>query len=251
MTQISDSPCIFIHRDYDIVLALYVDDILMASLLAAFLQQFIEWISEAFKIRDLGIPTHFLGMNISYDREKGEVLLSQVSYIDTLIKRFNIQDSPPTSIPIKPGVRFNKLQGQESPTTQPFSSLIGGLLFLSICTRPDIAFAVFSLSRFLKQPGQIHWEAAIDVLRYLKGTRTRGIRFGDSIQAGDSLICYSDADFANDMDDRKSVTGGIIFRGISPISWTSKKQKVISTSTAEAECKLLITIANNLSEFGI
>jgi hypothetical protein len=109
------------------------------------------------------------------------------------------------------------------------------------------------MSCFLKQPGEIHGEAALDILKYLKGSKFRGIQLGSS--SSDSITCYTDSDFANDLDDRKSVTGGLILRGTSPLSWTSKKQKVISTSTAEAECNAtyinclqLITIRDLISE---
>jgi hypothetical protein len=263
MEQMGFCPCLFIHvyRVLGVVPALYVDDILAAAATLAMLAEFVCWLQETFKIRDLGEPTQFLGMNVEYNREKGEVKLYQTTYIDILLKRFDMEHAVPVTTPMTPGLRFTKSQGQESPTDQPFSSLIGGLLFLAICTRPDISFAVFSLSRFLKQPASIHWEAALRILKYLKSNKGRAIRLGISKSehfATDTLVCYTDADFANDLDDRKSVTGGIILKGSSPLVWMARKQKVISTSTAEAEgnaafeiCQQLVNLQELIAEFEI
>ena len=227
-----------------IIMALYVDDILAAAQQFVNLNLFHVWLQRQFKVRDLGEPTYFLGMNVRYEREQGQIYLSQSTYIDTLLNRFEMENCNPTYIPIPAGVKFYKEQGEEDPTDLPFSSLIGGLLFASLCTRPDIAYAVYCLSRFLGNPGAVHWKNGLQILKYLKGTKTMGVKLGKSTI--DELNCYSDADWANDLDDRKSVTGGIILYGNSPIAWTSKKQPAVRTSTAEAEGMAVYTNAAEL-----
>ena len=101
-------------------------------------------------------------------------------------------------------------------------------------TRPDIAFAVCQLSRHLEQPSEEHWKAAIRVLKYLKITATKGIRYQGN-QGKIQLSAYSDADWASNKDDRRSTSGIMIMINNSPVIFKSKLQGSVSLSTAEAE----------------
>ena len=106
-------------------------------------------------------------------------------------------------------------------------------MYLSVCSRPDIAFAVGSLARHSAKPGKSHWTAVKRVLRYLSGTINQGIIFRRSESA--SIVGYSDADWAGDRQDRKSTSGYLFQIAGGPISWRSKKQDTVALSTAEAE----------------
>ncbi len=110
-------------------------------------------------------------------------------------------------------------------------------MYLATCTRPDISFAVGELGRFTHQPTQAHLSAAKRVIRYLSGTKGYKVKY-HSYMNGDispKLIGYVDADFASDVDSRKSVSGHIFTFGKSPIAWKIKRQPTTATSTAEAE----------------
>ena len=119
-----------------------------------------------------------------------------------------------------------------------YCRLMGLLNYLSISTRPDISFTVSQLSQHLERPGTLHWKAAMQLLRYLSGTLTYGIQL-DGKGDMSNLQIYTDADFANCPDDRKSYSGYIALLGGSIISWRSKKQPTVSTSTTEAEYRSL------------
>ena len=124
---------------------------------------------------------------------------------------------------------------------QSYQSHVGSLMHLATCTRPDIAYAVGTLARFCSKPNQSHWTAAKRVLRYLKGTSNFGILFrGNDTSA---LVGYCDADWAGDIEDRKSTSGYIFCIAGGPVSWRSKKQATVSISTAEAEYVALSSAA--------
>jgi hypothetical protein len=112
-----------------------------------------------------------------------------------------------------------------------YTSLVGSMLYLSVCTRPDIAQAVGVLSKFMASPTTVHWQAAKGVLRYLAGTTSYGITFGK----GSGLLGYCDADYAGDLDTRRSTTGYVFTLHGGAICWTSKRQPTVAVSTTEAE----------------
>jgi len=115
----------------------------------------------------------------------------------------------------------------------PYSSVVGSLLYLSTGTRPDIAYAVGEVSRFMKNPGRGHWTAVKHLLRYLKGTVDWGIQFGGP-GADLTVQGYSDADWGG-AQDRRSTTGYVFMLAGGPVSWRSKRQKSVALSTMEAE----------------
>jgi len=125
------------------------------------------------------------------------------------------------------------------------------LIYLSKCTRPDIAFSVNKAARNSENPTVSDWHKVIAILQYLKDTKNYKIKYDGT----GNIVGYTDSDFAGDVTDRKSTSGNIILMGNNPISWTSKKQSVVATSTAEAEyisasvcIKKLLRIKNILYE---
>ena len=105
-------------------------------------------------------------------------------------------------------------------------------MYLAVSTRPDIAFSVNNLARFNSNPQKEHCTALKQILKYLKGTTIIGILYKQD--GSDKCVGYSDADWAGDPSDRKSTSGYIFMFSDGPISWSSKKQKCVALSTAEA-----------------
>src|SRR5262249_39008897 len=117
----------------------------------------------------------------------------------------------------------------------PFRELVGSVLWTSLVCHPEITQAVCQIARFSSHPDRSHWEAAKRILRYLKGRRKHGLRLGGDISCATSLVAYSDANWAEDPEDRRSTSGYVIKLGNSVISWSSKKQATVATSSTEAE----------------
>ena len=114
----------------------------------------------------------------------------------------------------------------------PYSSVVGSLMYAMICTRPDIAFAVGVVSRYMSNPGKKHWEVVKGIMRYLNGTRKLCICFGRNEAC---VVGYTDADYAGDMDKRRSTSGYVFMFTRGAISWRSWLQNCTSMSTTEAE----------------
>ena len=117
-----------------------------------------------------------------------------------------------------------------------YQRMVGSLNYAAISVRPDISFAVNTLARYMQNPGPAHMTAAKRVYRYLKGTPETGLVLGQYNAPGSlSIVVWSDSDYSNSLDDRRSVTGYIVQVNGSVISWASKRQSTATTSTCEAE----------------
>jgi hypothetical protein len=142
--------------------------------------------------------------------------------------------------PLFTSVSLKLADSSSSVDSTEYRRVIGALQYLSL-TRPDISFAVNKLSQFMHSPTQTHWTATKRLLRYLKNTIFHGINIRKT--SSPTLTCFSDADWAGSLDDRKSTSAYLLFLGHTPISWSSKKQRAIARSSTEAEYRALATAA--------
>uniref|UniRef100_H3H5K8 Reverse transcriptase Ty1/copia-type domain-containing protein n=1 Tax=Phytophthora ramorum TaxID=164328 RepID=H3H5K8_PHYRM len=194
----------------------------------------------AFKMKELGPAKFILGMEIDHDTTAGTLMIKQTRYIDDVVERFGQKHAKPVDNPCAAGLKLSKSQspGTESERnamrSKPYRSLIGCLLYIATCTRPDIAFVVTQLSRFLENPGQQHWNAAVRVLRYLKSTRQHGIIY-EGGTGSVRLTAFSDADWGSNLDDRRSVSGVIVVIGNAPVVFKSKFQRTMALSLCVQE----------------
>ena len=222
-----------------IFLVLYVDDILLASNDPDLLIETKHMLSTHFDMKDLGEASYVLGIKILRDRANGVLKLSQRAYIERILKRFNMQNCKSTRAPIVKGDKFSKAQcpqnddEREEMRTIPYSSVVGSLMYAQVCTRPDIAFVVGLLGRYLSNPGSQHWKAAKKVLRYLQGTKDLMLTYQRTSLL--DVVGFCDADFAGCIDDKKSTTGYIFMMAGGAVSWKSVKQTLTASSTIEAE----------------
>jgi hypothetical protein len=161
--------------------------------------------------------------------------VSQAASINKMVEKFNQVDAKTVTNPSVMGEDLVKSDKVDlSMADRPYRSLVGSLLYLATSTRPDISYAVNQLSRHLEIPSQQHWKAAIRVLRYLKTTKSVGIHYG-SKSSGIEISAYSDANWAANKDDRRSVSGIMVMINGSPVVFKSRTQHNVSLSTAEAE----------------
>lgn len=241
--QSDNDSCLFYKRSTEgtVYLLLYVDDIILTGDNKNLLTETKKHLQAKFEMKDKGILKHFLGFEIEYDREQGQVAISQKRYIEKLLKKFNMEGVNPKSVPIEPKLQISKQQSVIDYGV-PYNELIGSLLYL-INSRPDICFAVNYLSQFTNHVTKEAWTHAKNILAYLKGTINQKLTF--TRENNFSLNLNADADWGNDINDRKSITGFVIRLGNKTIFWKTKKQHVVSFSTAEAE---LISLSYGLQE---
>ena len=163
--------------------------------------------------------------------------LSQKNYIEKVLRRFNMHDAKPVTTPL--AAHF-KLSSAESPTSEtdvsymarvPYSSAVGSLMYAMICTRPDLAYAVSVVSRFMANPGKEHWKAVQWIFRYLRGTSSMSLCFGKN---NDGVFGFVDSDYAKDINNRRSISGYVFTLGGCAISWKAQLQSTVALSTTEA-----------------
>ncbi|GBM68121.1 Retrovirus-related Pol polyprotein from transposon TNT 1-94 [Araneus ventricosus] len=207
----------------------YVDDILFTSQDPNMLQKFKIHLKKDLEIKYAGLAKYCLGLN--FQQQNGIVAMSQQSYIRELLNRFDMTEAKTVVCPMDLGIRL-KRSDECDMEGLPYRELVGGLLYLATSTRPDIANTVSKLSQFLNYYDSTHWKAAKRVLRYLKKTINFGLIFK---RTDEPLFGYTDTDWANSLDDRKSYTGFCFILSGSAISWESRKQCTVALSSTEAE----------------
>ncbi|KAJ9510638.1 hypothetical protein QJQ45_027557, partial [Haematococcus lacustris] len=216
-----------------VYLLVYVDDCLLCTQQGdtAGLTYVKKQLSSAFKLKDLGEARWFLGMQLTRDRAEGTIKLDQHKFIQELVTANSKSAAHSKPLPMAPAVKLVREGDALDTTLHHYSALVGSLLYLTCCTRPDIAFAVGALARHMSAPTSQHWAAACSVLCYLKGTADQGLLFGGV----SGLQGFSDADYAGDKDTARSTTGYIFTLNGGAISWSSRLQPTVAMSTAEAE----------------
>ena len=220
------------------VVALYVDDLLLLSNNLGALDDLKKKLGKRFDMKDLGPAQFILGIQIRRNRVKKVISISQEQYIDNILKRFGMEDCKPIATPLDANTKFSSTMSPSSDKDFlemkeiPYQQAIGSLMYAMLGTRPDIAFAVGALSRFSSNPGMHHWQGVKRIFRYLKGTKAQCLRFQADKK---ELVGYCDADWGGDRDDRKSTGGYAFLLAGGAISWSSKKQPTVALSTTEAE----------------
>lgn len=243
-SQSQSDPCIY-YKDADgekFYMGVYVDDIILAGKSESKIKEVKKDISKKFNTKDLGKLSYFLGMKVEQDEKNGSVWIGQHAYTESLLKKFGMEDCKPVSTPVDISSKLTQATDDSLCVDQHrYQSAIGSLMYLSVSTRPDISFAVSSLARFSSNPTKEHWTALKRLLRYLKGTTMFGILYTKG--GASECIGFSDADWAGDTNDRKSTSGYVFMLNGGAVSWSSKKQKCVALSTAEAEYVALSSAA--------
>ena len=158
-----------------------------------------------------------------------------------------MQDSGTASMPLPVGIQYQPARDGDQPfeDTSLYRSAIGSLMYTAIATRPDIAYAVNSLSQFNTKPTQMHWNAVKHIFKYLQGTKNIGIKYDmNEGNASLGIVAYTDSDNGKSFH-KKVITGGVILLAGGAVKWMAEKQPIITLSTMEAEYVAANTIARN------
>lgn len=194
-----------------------------------------------FSLKDLGQLHYFLGIEVQ--RNSSGLYLKQSKYIRDLLKRFNFEKVTACPTPMVSGRQFT-IEGEPMKDATLFRQAMGALQYLTNI-RPDIAFFVNKLSQYMSSPTMEHWQCIKRIFRYLQGTIDHCLHIKPS--TGLDITWFSDADWATSINDRKSIAGHCVFLGETLVSWSSRKQKVVSRSSTESEYRALADLAAEIT----
>jgi hypothetical protein len=241
-SQTKGDPCIYTAQDGEpFIIGVYVDDILLAGKSDRRMAEVKTTLSDEFNMKDMGELHYFLGVKIIQNTETGEIWMGQSVYTSNVLTKFGMTDSKSVRTPVDVSTKLVKDDGSEKIDKVKYQSAVGSLLYLSTRTRPDIAFAVSNVAKYCAEPTMQHMIAVKRIMRYLNGTRNLGLLYRRDEE--NKFIGYSDADWAGNLDDRKSTSAYIFQMGGAAISWRSKRQGCVALSTAEAEYMALASAA--------
>jgi histone deacetylase 1/2 len=227
---------LFNKEGITIFLLIYVDDIIVTSSSDYAISALLRDLNKNFAIKDLGDLHYFLGIEVT--KRKNGLLLTQEKYAKDLIQRVGMQGCKSTPTPLSSTEQLSLTSGTalSSDDSTRYRSIVGGLQYLTL-TRPDLSYSVNKVCQYLHAPTTEHWTAVKRILRYVKDTVATGITFVKSPHV--YLSAFSDADWAGCLDDRRSTGGFAIFVGPNLVSWSARKQAVVSRSSTEAKYKSL------------
>ncbi|WVZ84951.1 hypothetical protein U9M48_031917 [Paspalum notatum var. saurae] len=236
-----EEPCVYkkVSGSALVFLVLYVDDILLIGNDIPMLEAMKDSLRKSFSMKGLGEAAYILGIKIYRDRLKRLIRLSQGTYIDKVLKRFNMHDSKKGFLPMSLGTILSKTQCPSTTDEQKrmseisYASAIGSIMYAMICTRPNVSFALSVTSIYQSCPGEGHWIAVKNIIKYLRRTKDAFQVFGGE----EELVVkgYTDADFQTDKDDSRSQAGFVFCLNGGAVSWKSSKQDTVADSATEAE----------------
>ena len=242
-----------IFNGSSILVQIYVDDIIFGSTDENLCKKFAKLMHSKFEMSMMGELNYFLGLQVK--QVQNGIFISQTKYIFDLLKKFDLVECSPAKTPMPTATKLELNTKEKCVDISSYRGMVGSLLYLT-ASRPDIMFATCLCARFQADPRESHLIAIKRIFRYLKGTPNLGIWYPR--ESGFELIGYSDADYAGCKIDRKSTTGTCQFLGDKLVSWFSKKQNSVSTSTAEAEyiaagscCAQILWMRNQLVDYGL
>lgn len=231
----------YIRDGIQLYILVYVDDLASMGNDSMAIVQFKDYLSSRFHMKDLGALKYFLGIEVARNSEG--IYLCQRKYALDIIQEVGLLGAKPARFPLEQNHTLAFSTSEPLPDPERYRRLVGRLIYLAV-TRPDLAYSVHILTQFMQVPRHDHWEAALRVVRYLKGTPGQGIflRLDCDLQ----VRGWCDSDLQGCPLTRRSLSGWFIQLGTSPISWRTKKQRTVSLSSAEAEYRSMADITKEL-----
>ena len=236
-------PCVYFLRvdNNSVIILVWVDDLLLAASSEMMLSNIKNSLKSAFKMKDLGPISFFLGMRILQYPHRIEI--DQTEYLTKVLHRFGMYECKPRSTPSEVNPAAFDASDSEKPNNN-YRQVVGSLIYAMVCSRPDLSWVVTKLSQSLSKPRKGDWIMIKHVLQYIKGTLGKKLVY-NKCSDGLDLHGYSDSDWAGDNTDRRSTTGYVFMLNPigPPISWKSQKQSTVALSSCEAEYMALCDAA--------
>ena len=275
--RINADSCVYIRctNSSVVIIAVYVDDLIIAGTSLSLVGSVKSDFHKRYKMKDLGELQYVLGVRVDQNQAQKTIQLSQQTYIVDMLTKFNMLECRVVDTPMESKIKLSKSmapttpQGRKDMEQYPYREAVGSLLWIANGTRPDVAYAVSQVAKYMSNPGLPHWVAVKRILRYLKGTQDLKLTYnGNKVRSilgfsrgvlpvsitptsnlGSNIVVssqnnepikveadiYVDADYAADVDSRRSVTGYLFMLAGAPISWQSRQQVSVALSTMESE----------------
>jgi hypothetical protein len=243
--QLNRDSNVFVRFNPIIILSVHTDDVTISSPNATVIPKLVKQIRKEFRIHDAEPLHYYVGLQIQKDSE-GSITISQRSYVERMLDNFTMSKANSIGTPGAPGVYHMNSELDPEPAAVPstdYRSIIGSLMYAMVCSRPDIGFSIIYMSQFLINPNVNHMASAKRILRYLKGTTKLALKYVKGDGTPDlNLRGYVDSDWGNNPNNRRSVTGFLMFMCGGVISWMSRSQRTVALSSFEAELMALVEI---------
>ncbi|GAB9477113.1 hypothetical protein Gpo141_00014172 [Globisporangium polare] len=240
-------PCLYtrINESEYVAVAVYVDDMIVVSQTSESMRAICDELKKVFSIKELGEPRYILGIEVTRDRRTRTLTLSQRGYIQQLAEKFRVSQAKPVYLPADANSRLSQMADGDVCVTQfPYRELVGSLMYIVTCTRPDIADAVGNVAKFCERHNNEHWAAARRILKFLATTQDLALVYDGQQRSG--LVGYADASWASDEDTRRSTTGYVFTYNGTAVSWRSQRQPTVAGSSTEAEYMALYAATQEL-----
>ncbi|CAI7780524.1 unnamed protein product [Closterium sp. NIES-54] len=232
-------PTLFLRTDTTLppfYVLVYVDDLVFATADTEPLAHVKSELQKRHTCTDLGELTSYLGLRITRDRAQRTITLTRSHMVQQVLQRFGFTYSSPQSTPLPTGHSLSAPPSDESvEPSGPYPELVGCLMYLMTCTRPDLAYPLSLLARYVA-PGKhrkVHWDAAKRVLRYLCSTSGMGLVLGGRARV--VLTGHADASWVDDLATQRSSQGYTFNLGSGSVSWRSTRSSSVLSSSCEAE----------------
>jgi hypothetical protein len=213
-----------------IIVSIYIDDLIFTGDDKDMMCDFKRSMLREFDMTYLGSMRFFLGIEVL--QRIDDIFIYQKKYALEILKRFEMLESNEVSSSIVPGFKVNKDEDGITVDETYFKQLVGILMYLT-ATRPDMMFVTSLIRRFMAKPTELHVQAAKRALRYLKGTVNYGIPYKKD--EDDGLFAFTYSDYAGDVEYRNSTNGYVFLLSSGAVTWSSKKQPIVTLSTTEVE----------------
>ncbi|KAL8119157.1 hypothetical protein AgCh_016606 [Apium graveolens] len=248
LKELGISKCPYEHAIYTrresnefLIIAIYVDDLLVTGSSMENIVKFKKQMSMEFEMSDMGLLAYYLGLEVN--QSSGGISLKQTSYARKLLEKSNMSSFNAVKYPMEPKEMIKKDEKDKMVNATKYRSIIGGLRYL-VHTRPDLAYSVGVISRYMERPTIMQHNATKRVLRYVKGTLDFGLVYSKGV--GNYLLSgYSDINLAGNIDDRKNTGGVVFYLNGNLITWVSQKQRnVLRQITDVGDTPVVIYIDN-------